>query len=115
MAGKNENFRLNYFQWDPKFSEVKPYELLLGDIPDGFPIKNFDVAPEKAEIIYDVRGHEELFTLENNGCCFTEQKLDISTWTKETIEDVYLGKVEHLLRSTIPDVDDLFIFDWRVF
>ncbi|KAJ5986316.1 7 alpha-cephem-methoxylase [Penicillium sp. IBT 35674x] len=106
--------QLRYFQWNPEFEKTKPYELLLDNIPDDFPVTNFETSPEEAEIIHDIRGMEKSFTLEDHGFCIVEQRLDFSAFDQVTVEDLYLPQVKDLLKGMMPKIHDLFIFDWRL-
>ncbi|KAJ5805664.1 uncharacterized protein N7503_003266 [Penicillium pulvis] len=111
---KDQRAQLRYFQWSPEFYKTKPYELLLDNIPDDFPVTNFETSPEEAEVIQDLRGMEQSFTLEDHGFCIAKQRLDIPVFDQDTIEKVYLPQVERLLKGMMPDIQDLFIFDWRL-
>lgn len=111
---RDQQAQLRYFQWNPVFEKTKPYELLLDNIPEDFPVTNFETSPEEAEVIHDIRGMEKSFTLENHGFCIAEQRLDISVFDQDTIEDIYLQQVEELLKGMMPDIHELFTFDWRV-
>ncbi|KAJ5523333.1 7 alpha-cephem-methoxylase [Penicillium frequentans] len=111
---KTQRAQLRYFQWSPDFEKTKPYELLLDNIPDDFPVTNFETAPEEAETIHDIRGMEKSFTLEEHGFCIAEQRLETLVFDQDTIENIYLPQVEELLKGMMPDIRSLFIFDWRL-
>jgi hypothetical protein len=112
---KDERVHLRYFQWQPIFEKVKPYELLI-EVPEGYPMTNFSITPaEDAETIHDLRSSElSSFTLDQHGFCVREQPLSITVFDKHTVEGVYLPQIESLIREVVEDVGEVFFFDWRV-
>lgn len=110
---KNERVQLRYIQWDNAFLKIKPYELLI-DRPPDYPRTNFRIEPEPAEIIHDIRGHEDNYTLDANGFAIRQHAMTLTSFDRETVESEYFAQLEALLRSEVDDVGEVFFFDWRV-
>lgn len=104
---------LHYIQPEDKFWTEKPYELLV-DRPDGMPSRNFSVASEPPEIIHDMRGEESRFALDTHGFTIRKDPMVLTARTKEAIVSQYLPQVEALLHREVEDVNEVFLFDWRV-
>jgi hypothetical protein len=111
-SSRHESVRLRYIRWKDEFDSEKPYEI-LSEVPDGFPKSNFamDFGPE--EIIYDVRGQESQFNLDNHAFEIRPHKLTVTSFDRETIEHEYLSSIRSLLQAFDPGAE-VYIFDWRV-
>ncbi|KAI9710038.1 MAG: hypothetical protein M1828_002226 [Chrysothrix sp. TS-e1954] len=109
----NKTVQLRYIQWEDKFRTVKPYELLV-TAPEGVPYQNFELELAPAEIMHDIRGEESKFTLEQNGFMISKHAMTLDNLEREAVALQYFPQVEQLLRAEIEDVDEVFIFDWRL-
>lgn len=107
--------RFNYFQWQPKFQEEKPYYLYT-DPPPGYPNANFATQPGEAEIIRNVRGIEEGFNLDDNAFAFRRQKYPypLEDVDEVTIKTQYLPSLETMIKELLQQDCEIFWFDWRV-
>src|ERR1700760_2113412 len=105
---RHELARLKYIQWDDKFNVEKPYEI-LSELPEGLPRSNFtfDFGPE--ETIYDLRGQETNFNLDNNAFEVRTHKMTVSSFDKDTIEQEYLSSVKSFLQTFDPGAE-VYIF-----
>jgi hypothetical protein len=111
--GRDERVSLRYFKWEDLFVTEKPYVYLL-DVPDGFPLKNFDFEDAPKQTIHDVRGRESSFNLDTHGFAIRSHTLSMTNFDRQSVEQEYFPEIERLLRQEIENVTDICIFDWRV-
>ncbi|EJP70062.1 7 alpha-cephem-methoxylase, putative [Beauveria bassiana ARSEF 2860] len=106
--------QFNYFQWQKKFEEEKPYYLYT-DPPPGYPNANFATQPGAPEPIQDVRGREHEFSLDDNGFAFCRQNYPhkLRDVDENTIKEQYLPSLEVLIRDLLQEECEIFWFDWR--
>ncbi|CAO2647164.1 Nn.00g080860.m01.CDS01 [Neocucurbitaria sp. VM-36] len=110
---QHEIVHLKYFKWKELYDKEKPYILLM-DVPDDFPSCNFEFEDGRPEQISDLRGQEAKFTLEDNAFKVVRFSTNQSVWDRASVEKEYFPKIEGLIRSEIPHVTDVFMFDWRL-
>lgn len=114
---QDERSRLFYLQWYEKLRIEKPYQLVSEDLPELLAIsrQNFDILSEEEQIIRNARGKESSFTLDDNGFMFLQHDFGpIDLEQQDQVEQLYKPKLEKLLRDTVPGVDDVCFFQWRV-
>lgn len=109
----HEIARLNYIQWDPEFTDKKPFEVHM-DLPQEYPPKNFRVDEESYQIIEDIRGREGQFSLDDHGFCVKSHPLSLTNFDRETVEKQYFPQVEEILKAQLGSHVRVHIFDWRV-
>lgn len=107
---------LKFLDWQELYAREKPFQIFI-DIPDdaedqrssNLVFKNVQVP------LIDVRTIPDNFSLDANGFIFRNYKTNVSDISnRETVETAYLPEIENILREEIPDVDRIYIFDWRV-
>ncbi|KAJ4398415.1 hypothetical protein N0V85_006281 [Neurospora sp. IMI 360204] len=108
----DQNARLNYIQWEAKFRTEKPYEF-ISQAPEGCPRKNFTLAASPEQTIYDIRGSEELFNLDDHAFQVVRQEVGVIPTDQKGIESDYLPKIVELLQSIDPGAE-VVVFDWRL-
>lgn len=104
---RDEFVRLWYFEWKLIFAKVKLYKLYI-NVPNGFPVTNFTHVQGQEETIYDMRGQEEFYTLDQHGFAVKRDNMSLQNFDKATIESCYLEQVEALLRKEVDDVSEVF-------
>lgn len=109
--------KLNYLSMSSVHEAQRPYIALPGLLKT-VPRNNckYECGPE--QLIRDVRGLEEYFTLQDQGFTFRSWSPTDVNWKEEhQIENLYLPQVKELLRKEL-DIGDSFrrceVFDWRV-
>jgi hypothetical protein len=121
--------KLKYLEWQPSYNHTRPYRIAQF----GRKRKNQDENKphnlvfregDAAETIRDIRGINEGekhhgFTLETNGFVYRRyppllfaNPKDFET--PEHIQNVFLPNCEAILKNEIEEVDQVFIFDWKV-
>ncbi|KAK4222456.1 putative 7 alpha-cephem-methoxylase [Podospora fimiseda] len=111
---KNEVTRLGYFQWKDIFDLEKPYEI-ISQAPAGITQSNFSLALGAEETIHDLRGQEKDFNLDTHGFQILRHLLVNNIKSEESwIEQEYLPSVDKLLKETLGDGAETFMFDWRL-
>lgn len=115
--GSNHQFcRLKYAIWDERFRREKPYTI-VSDMPwleDSLKTNlTFRYGPE--ERIADVRGHEEEFSLDENGFAYVSHEFPAFDVTDgASIEAMLYPQAEEFLRTKVDGVDRVYLFDHRV-
>lgn len=108
-----------FLEWQPLYETERPYELLL-DIPAG---KSSDL--KRSNLIFqgiereikDVKGQIEKFDLDRNGFAYFSYPSLVTAdrcLDEDFVKDFYIPEVEQLLKTLIPDVERVNVFDWRV-
>ncbi|RKK89760.1 hypothetical protein BFJ68_g16635 [Fusarium oxysporum] len=115
MNPNDELVRLNYALRDPIHDLEKPYQI-ISDIPGMKRRSNVEIIPgSKPELIQDLRGKEHLFGLDSHGFQILEHHSAVKDWSdKQAIEKTYLFEAEQLIANYLDDVDEVYIFNWRV-
>lgn len=117
MDLKHERRHLMYLQWDEKFRKEKPYQIVSENIPelDHLARSNIKMAAGPEELITDIRGREETFSLDDNGFRIMKHQFSpINYQSNEDVENVYKSDVESLLKEKMSGVDKVVFFNWRV-
>jgi hypothetical protein len=114
----NEQARLEYLKWDPKFDILtgteKPYQLLMNK-PKEFPRKNFDAQIGPEETIADIRPTKQAYNLDDHGFAVRDHPISIDCWNITSVKNNYLPSIEALLQKEFGPYVQVKIFDWRVF
>lgn len=116
-ASHYETTSLHYLKWQKVYEKVKPYQVFITDIPDNedFEDTNLVFEPYNDVAVHNIRGKEDSLSLDENGFIVKKHKFRLEDFSsQEKVEKEYLPEIEELFRSVVDDVDEVFIFDWRV-
>jgi len=115
---QDEAARLMYLEWQNLYHSEKPYQVFSSAVGnDSLNAKptNLVFKTGDEEIIHDVRGKEETFTLDEHGFAFANNITKVTDFEDQSqIENAYLQEVEELIRHEVKGVDEVFFYDWRV-
>ncbi|KAK3167104.1 hypothetical protein OEA41_010229 [Lepraria neglecta] len=117
MEPKHERRKLMYLQWDDKFEQEKPYQIVSENIPelDGLARSNIQMGEGPEELIEDVRGRESTFSLDQNGFQIIKHQFpSIDYQSNDDVENVYKPEIERLLKEQVEGVDKVVFFNWRL-
>lgn len=106
-----------YLLWDDKFKREKPYQIVSENIPelDHLARSNIQMVEGPEELIEDIRGREESFTLDNHGFQILKNRFStIDYQISEEVETIYQHEVESLLKDSIAGSNKIVFFNWRV-
>lgn len=111
---------VHFLQWTDLYLTEKPFQLFLDIDSDAADQRKTNLVFEKKDIkVTNLRGHEGLFSLDQNG--FIVRKFsEAASCFQETAPDEYIVKtqyfpaVENLLRQEVDGIDRVFLLDWRV-
>lgn len=106
-----------YLVRQPSFEEGKPFQIDLSEESADRRKKtiSFDTGPP--EIIHDVRGQEECFSLDSHGFVYIKHHSKYTVaelHDRGTVQERYLAECETILRDRLSGVDRIYLFDWRV-
>ena len=104
MEPKHERRKLMYLQWDDKFEQEKPYQIVSENIPelDGLARSNIEMGEGPEELIEDVRGRESAFSLDQNGFQIIKHQFpSIDYQSNDDVENVYKPEIERLLKEQV--------------
>lgn len=117
--------KLKYLQWQDDYTHTRPYRVAQFGSN-----KKSSESPKKhnlvfkdgdcAEIIRDIRAREKsMFTLETTGFVYSRCPPPLFTSAKDFchpdhIKDLFLPQCEEILRKEIEEVEQVFVFDWKV-
>ncbi|KAG4424071.1 hypothetical protein IFR04_002767 [Cadophora malorum] len=107
---------LRYARWNDRFNTEKPY-VIVSVLPgiDASQQSNIEFYEAPPEIIYDVRGRENDFNLDDNGFAFVNHSFpDFDVTNPDLVESLYQPEVEKFLKSHVDGVDRVLFFDHRV-
>ena len=109
----------DYLVWDPIYHYEKPFQIFSDIPPDSFDQRKTNLRFEGAEPeqVHDVRGEEELYTLDRHGFQYvkhTSKLTDDELRDSRVVEDSYYRECEAVLRQKLEGVDQVLVFDWRV-
>lgn len=106
--------RLQYAKDLDKYLVEKPYSILTAY--DGCDNQtNLQWEQVETEGVSDVRGREHDFTLDDHGFQYITSPTNFRQWNdRRAVEETYLPEVEDLLKSALPNIDEVAVFDWRV-
>jgi hypothetical protein len=117
MASGDEVTRLQYVKDLHIFKAEKPFVIL-----SNLKAKNSDHRKTNLEFEYgelqtitDLRGRKELFSLDSHGFHVCSHDWDMDNWySKRAVEGEYFREIEDLLKTEIPGITKVKIFDWRM-
>lgn len=115
MPPKDELATLNYALRLPLYTLEKPYQI-ISKLPGTYKKSNveFSLAPESERIV-DLRGQKHLYGIDSHGFQILDHHSFFADWSnKNAIESQYLQEVKHLISNHLDEVDEVYIFDWRV-
>lgn len=104
MEPKHERRKLMYLQWDGKFEQEKPYQIVSENIPelDGLARSNIQMGEGPEELIEDIRGRECTFSLDQNGFQIIKHQFpSIDYQSNDDVENVYKPEIERLLKEQV--------------
>lgn len=109
----------HFLKWQDLYVEEKPFQIYI-NIPKGSPDQRthnlvFEEGDETT--VHDVRDRLEDFTLDKNGFTYVQKEsaLPSSMFNdRSAIEKTYLPECEALIKEHVGDVDQVYVFDWRV-
>ncbi|KAI0426340.1 hypothetical protein F5Y09DRAFT_351341 [Xylaria sp. FL1042] len=112
---RHQRITFTYAQYDDRFQEEKPY-MIASYLPQ---LKNDEItniafgrAPE--ELVYDIRGHESAFSLDQNGFQVVYHGFrEFDNTSTESIEKKLLPEVTKLLLRHIKGAARVHFFDYR--
>jgi hypothetical protein len=79
------------------YCHQKPYHSRL---PFPYGVSGSNIATKSFPVtIFDIRGNEDLFTLEHSGFRFLDLPVNISNWTDDTVVSEYLPLMSTWLKS----------------
>ncbi|KAK4455291.1 hypothetical protein QBC34DRAFT_389712 [Podospora aff. communis PSN243] len=107
-----------YLQWQELYETEKPFQILL-DIPEDSPEQRrhnlvFEDGP--VETVHDVRGRESEYSLDKNGFTYIKRASNMAPddfTNRDKVTNVFLPELEAMLKETLDDVDQVFIYDYR--
>jgi hypothetical protein len=109
--------KLYYLRDSPLLRTQKPYMVGPGFLKT-IPTCNYRLAPGPEQLIEDVRGSTEEFTLAKQGFTFRSWSPSEIDWTDENqIVNTYLSEAQELVRQELNLGEDFVrseVFDWRV-
>lgn len=113
----DQSVRLFYLGESPLLKTQKPYMIGPGYMKS-IPVCNYRLEAGPEQIIKDVRGRTEEFTLQEQGFAFRSWSPSEIDWDDESqISQTYLPEAKELLRQEL-NLGDSFkgceVFDWRV-
>jgi len=117
LATHDETVILQYALWDSLFLSEKPYQIISDFGRHSEDLRNTNLAykPGKLETIYDIRGRESDFALDEHGFAVCNHQSALQSFKDSAlIEGTYLPEIEELLKQQVEDVNEIFFFDWRV-
>ena len=104
MEPKHERRKLMYLQWDDKFEQERPYQIVSENIPelDGLARSNIQMGEGPEELIEDIRGRECTFSLDQNGFQIIKHQFpSIDYQSNDDVENVYKPEIERLLKEQV--------------
>ncbi|KAK2592217.1 hypothetical protein QQS21_010069 [Conoideocrella luteorostrata] len=104
--------RFSYFQWEDLHWKEKPYYLYI-DCPKDKPLTNFKACKGPEETVYNLRGMEDQFNLDDNGFTVKHQQFCLGVINEQTVTKEYLPSLETLISDTIGEDCEIIWFDWR--
>jgi hypothetical protein len=117
MANENKKTRWARLQYAKNleiYQYEKPYSILTA-FEDCDETTNLEWEQAEPEVITNVRGIADRFTLDDHGFAYVKWPTLFHLWdSRQAVEEIYLPEVETLLKESIPGVDEVVVFDWRV-
>ncbi|KAK5659825.1 hypothetical protein OQA88_1037 [Cercophora sp. LCS_1] len=108
---------INFLKRLKLYKTEKPFRLYIGqpvDFPDA-PITNVETEPRAGIELSDIRGEEELYSLETHGFRFIKHDQSFSAFTDaRVVEEQYLPEVEAIIRNNVPGANKVVVFNWRL-
>lgn len=119
ISPRDELAQLMYLDWQDLYNRERPFQVFCAEVPAGdgdLRTSNLAFKTGPQEVIHDVRGREESFSLDQHGFAFKKHGtwLTEKTLSQEAVENVYLPEMEQFIKNNVDDVDRVVFFDWRV-
>ncbi|EED18849.1 conserved hypothetical protein [Talaromyces stipitatus ATCC 10500] len=109
--------KLTYIEWHDHYETEEPHFVLNtpDDPPDAY-AGNVTFKEGEEEIIHDIRGHEDKFTLDKQGFVFTKAPTSLSPsefLDEEKIKEKYLPECEKYYREYFKGIDEVVFIHYR--
>ena len=106
--------QLYYLKDDPLYDRVKPLQITPA-FADKEGRTNVQLTLGEVEVIKDVRGLEESFSLDSHGFVYVRAPTTFSDWTSQPkIAEEYLPELEELLKREVGGCDEIMFYDARL-
>lgn len=113
----DEKVRFRYLAWQDIYRQVKPYRTdKANDGRHDDQPHNLVFRCGEEQTVYDIRGIEDRFSLDENGFTYLKHSSAMTTtdfFEREKVERTFIPECEALIRKVVTD-HDIFIFDWRL-
>jgi hypothetical protein len=111
--------RFKYVLWDDLFLKEKPFEITI-PIPPGAPDQRrtnltFEYADE--EIVHDIGEPSSDYKLDVHGFTYLKHQSQLRADQfddAEKINQIYIPECEELLKRYVDDVDQVYVYNWRL-
>lgn len=116
---QDELVRLDYLKWNDLYLREQPFQTFL-EIPEYAPDQrrhNLEFEKGKEQLIQDIRGREEDFTLDVHGFQYFKHSSSLRApeiYDHEAIKNIYLPEFAKFLQDNIKGADHIVVWDWRV-
>ena len=105
--------RFQYLENDPLYDSTKPVQVTPPFPPSSR--TNVRLTPGPDEVLNDVRGREDQFTLDNNGFCYVHAPTKFKNWSSQpSIAKDFLPEMEELLKREVDGCDEIVFYDARI-
>ncbi|KAK3719456.1 hypothetical protein LTR37_004314 [Vermiconidia calcicola] len=112
--GRDVSVQLQYLRNDPLYDTVKPLQITPNFL-DNEGRSNVRLEAGPPEIINDIRGRQDQFTLDGNGFCYVSAPTSFQDWSSQPqIGKKYLPELEELLKREVEGCDEIIFYDARI-
>ena len=118
MASGIVTAEIQYLKRLPLYTKEKPFQLFVPVATDAVDTRSTNLEFEaKEQTFEDVRGREEIFSLDEHGFQFGVHPTKLGPelfGDRDAVETRYFDEVKEILRDIEGGYDEVFLFDWRV-
>lgn len=107
---------LLFVQWQDLYREEKPFMLFI-DPPEGSnDVRTTNIIYESHQVAFnDLRGREQHYSTDDHGFAYVSHKTDFEDFENiPAVEGQYFAECVDILKANLGEVDEVFVFDWRV-
>lgn len=119
ISPRDELTKLVYLEWQDLYNRERPFQVFCAEVPAGdgdLRTSNLAFKTGPQEVIHDVRGNEDYFSLDQHGFTFRKHCTGLreETLSHEAVETAYLPEMAQFIKNNVDDADRVVFFDWRV-
>lgn len=106
---------VKFLQWTSLYEKERPFQIFMDLLPGAPDQRKTNLLWDEREVeVKNLRDEATEFNLDTHGFATYRLPEFNDLMDRDTITEKYIPAVKNMLRSNVPDVGTVFVYDWRV-